>query len=557
MRQWLKGMLAGVAALAAVAGMASTAGAAICGDLSGNGAVTTGDATILLQVVGGVHPNPASLCGGLGALQCGDLNANGSLDPADVTILLRTINGLPTTFAPCTGVGTVVACGATLPNTITSNRQIQKCGGCDTACSAFVNGTTFVNAGVTLSVQAGATVCGVKGAATPSVLVFQRDAKINAPGLPCEPIVFTSDQAPGARGISDWGGLVFNGRAPVNCVVGGVGINACLSEGLSGVEFGGTDPNDSSGILRYARIEFSGIELSADNELNVLTQNGLGRGTQFDHIQASNGFDDGFEWFGGTIREKFLVSTGNADDNLDTQIGYTGANQFALVIQRAGAVQAGGGHGGYEWDNNENAENGLPRNAPIFCNGTVIGAKAQGDATAGRVGALLRRGTAGIIANNIIMDWPGGGVELNGSNAATQACTTGALDIRDTLFFSNGAAGDLAATGSGNGGTCTGDIWYDTILTGHGVDPATSPNAGTNPGITTGAYPVAITNQFVPAAAIPALNAPDCKTLQSDFFDTAAYKGAFVPGGGAAANWLNSCPAPAAGQCQWISFATN
>ena len=68
--------------------------------------------------------------------------------------------------------------------------------------------------------------------------------------------------------------LVLNGRAPVNCPA------ASASPRVSRASpFGGNDANDTSGLLRFVRIEFSGIELSPDNELNILTMNGVGRGT--------------------------------------------------------------------------------------------------------------------------------------------------------------------------------------------------------------------------------------------------------------------------------------
>ena len=87
-----------------------------------------------------------------------------------------------------------------------------------------------------------------------------------------QPIVFTSDQAVGQRGRGDWGGLIINGRAPLN-LPGGVGVG----EGDTGI-YGGNDPNDNSGILRFVRVEFAGIEFSPDNELNGIAFQGVGRG---------------------------------------------------------------------------------------------------------------------------------------------------------------------------------------------------------------------------------------------------------------------------------------
>jgi hypothetical protein len=564
MRHWWKRMLFGAAALAFVAG-ASPVAAATCGDLNNSfpnpnnpdpipDGLSVADAQLLLQVVTGTHPSPGTLCGGLGAAQCGDLNASGGNPTiADLVILLNLIAGNPTLFPPCTGVQSTLACGGTLSGTITSNVRVQKCGGCQSSCSAFIDGTTFVQGGVTLSFDAGATVCGrqVSGDGTPSVLVFLRDSKINAPGTPCMPIVFTSDAAENAKAPGQWGGIVFNGRAPVNCPGG-----ECLAEGLSSVAFGGGNANDSSGLMRFVRSEFGGFVLSPDNETNAITFNGVGRGSSFNNLQAHYGTDDGLEWFGGTLRSQFLVATGNQDDQLDWQLGYTGANQFGLIHVNAATLPAGGGLVGYEADNNENGLENTPRSNPVFCNVTAIGTKAQGDATAGRVGALLRRGTAGTLANQIIMDFPGGGVQLPDASTAAQACTSGALRIQSSLFFNNGPTGVEHATGSG-GPACTADVWYDSILSGLGVLPNANPGAGPNPGIVTGAFPTSVpVTDYIPTNTTDTA-APDCQALQPDFFTSAAYQGAFLPGGTSAANWLISCPAPGAGECNWVEFDGN
>src|SRR5262249_59856017 len=115
-----------------------------------------------------------------------------------------------------------------------------------------------------------------------SALVFLRGSKINAAGTAEQPIMMTSsnhvDQNDGQ--IGDWGGLTINGAAPTNCPSG-----ECLADGLVGVPFGGTDPDDSSGIVEYVRIEFAGKEVAPDSNLRAITLNGVGRGTIYDHVQ--------------------------------------------------------------------------------------------------------------------------------------------------------------------------------------------------------------------------------------------------------------------------------
>ena len=77
-----------------------------------------------------------------------------------------------------------------------------------------LRGTVFIEAPARLIIEPGTTVVGEL--ATRGTLVIDRGAQIIAEGTREQPIVFTSDQAVGQRGRGDWGGLIINGRAPVN-----------------------------------------------------------------------------------------------------------------------------------------------------------------------------------------------------------------------------------------------------------------------------------------------------------------------------------------------------
>jgi hypothetical protein len=324
------------------------------------------------------------------------------------------------------------------------------------------------------------------------------------------------------------------------------------------VPFGGTNPNDSSGLLRFVRVEFSGIELSTDNELNILTQNGLGRGTTIDHVQGNVGFDDCLEWFGGTVNEKFMVGSGCGDDIFDWQLGTVGSFQYGLGIQRQTFLQAGNGNNGFEADNNENGFDLLPRSNPKFCNFTMIGTRGQPGATGG-FGALLRRGTAGKIKNSVLMNFNSGGMALRDDPTAAQACVNSTtlkttepfLSVEDTILFNNGAAGDTQITDALASPTCTGAQWYDMLHTSRGVDPARGAgNVGPDPGISS-TYPTdPASGQFIPTAGSPLAThaAADCHAVDP-FLDTTNYLGGFAPNG---TNWLFPTP----GSC-WISFAQN
>ena len=294
MRNQWKCLVLGLGALL-VFGTARMASAATCGDLNNDGQVRISDALLLLQVVSGANDG-STLCGGAGVTQCGDMNQDGGITIADVVIMLNYLAGNQTLFPICTGAGLTVACtgplpagapaGATGSFTVSGNLTTSQVWP-PFPCVIYVDGTTFIQPGVVITVKPGGVVLGKKATSTPSALVFLRGSKINAAGTPDKPIYMGSDQPVGQRGISDWGGLSINGKAPVNCPGG-----ECLAEGLTGVPFGGTDPNDNSGVIRYLRLEYSGRELTVDNELDMTDLNGVGKATVYEHIDDNIGFDD-------------------------------------------------------------------------------------------------------------------------------------------------------------------------------------------------------------------------------------------------------------------------
>jgi hypothetical protein len=563
-----KAAVFGATALAAVAGSARIAGAAAgCGDLNGDGNRTIADAVRLQRAL--FVPNPAD-CGGSGSASCGDVNpSSAGLGVDDAVVLEASLNNKPTLFSLCTGVGTT-PCTANPGNgpggeswttrtvktgTIGANEHWIA------GCRVDIDGLVFVASGVTVTIDPGALVVGKNppspGAGGPtnvSALIFLRGSKINAVANPGAPVLMTSsshvDANNGAPG--DWGGLTINGAAPVNCPSG-----ECLAEGLVGVPFGGANPGDSSGQVEYLRVEFSGRELTPDNELNVITLNGVGSGTIWDHTQANIGFDDCHEWFGGTVNGKFLVSSGCGDDLHDTQLGTVGKFQYYLGVYFNPVMQNAGNHG-FEWDDNENGFDLLPRNAPKVCNATMVGTRLQANTVGENQerGTNLRRGTAGIITNTIWEHFRNAGLLVSDNATAAQACPPGPMGllVEHSLLFDNGNDSGGPVQVSGNWTVpCTPAAWYATLPAVDPANPATNGSDPLTPIIYGTGVPNAQTdlNQFIPAGPAPGTaNQPlvntlalDCKTIDP-FFDTTNYVGAFRPDD-PAGNWLTS---------PWISF---
>jgi hypothetical protein len=287
----------------------------------------------------------------------------------------------------------------------------------------LLNGAVFVRAGATLTILPGTTIKGQDR----SFLVIERGAKIMAEGTPTAPIVFTSAAAPGTRTPQDWGGLWINGRAPIN-VPGGEDLGEA---GLTGT-YGGNDPDDSSGVIRYVRIEFAGFPVAPDRELNNFTLAGVGAGTIVDHVHVNRGADDGIEFFGGTVNVKYILITGPGDDGFDWQTGYTGKAQF-IVFQQDGEVDPSADRG-IEADNNENNNLFTPVSNPIVYNATFVGDSRPG--VGGAAGIVLRRGTNAQLRNVIVTGFKRAGIDVQGS-VSQGLLTGGQLTVANSIFFGN------------------------------------------------------------------------------------------------------------------------
>jgi hypothetical protein len=361
----------------------------------------------------------------------------------------------------------------------------------------------------TLTIEPGTTVFGENS--TRGMLVIRRSSKINAAGTAADPIVFTSSKNPGSRARGDWGGLIINGRAPINnCADAEATVCEQFGEGGTGF-FGGDDPNDDSGVLEYVRVEFAGTLISPDNELNGIAFQAVGRNTTIDFIQVHMNADDGVEFFGGTAEWKHIVVTGVGDDSLDWTDGWTGKGQYFVAQQYEDS-----GDNGIEADNNGENNDATPRSKPILSNLTLIGSPAS---TASDFGALLREGTAGEIHASLFTGFNAACLSM--AQAATlQQAASGELMMASSLvdcdvsfetdddngevttpniaaFFA--AAGDnvedladleqpfdavapnfvpKASSAARTGGVTPSDAFFDAVTFRGGVDPADDWTAG-------------------------------------------------------------------------------
>lgn len=168
-----------------------------------------------------------------------------------------------------------------------------------------------------------------------SFLLIGQNARIDARGVPYEPIHFTSwrdhpDNLDSPE-AGDWGGVIILGKAPVS---GKENLEFCSyrnNEEDDRCSFGGNQPDHSSGIFKFVRIEYAGKIMGENEEVNGLTLAGVGNRTIIEYISIGHVIDDCYEFFGGTVNANHLVCEDPADDAFDFENGYNGSLSFLLM----------------------------------------------------------------------------------------------------------------------------------------------------------------------------------------------------------------------------------
>ena len=398
----------------------------------------------------------------------------------------------------------------------------------------LLKNNVFVTNNAVLTIQPGTIIKGDKS--TKGALIITRGAKIMAEGTAEKPIVFTSNVSVGGRDKGDWGGLVLLGKAPNN---GGTSVSIeGVSDATDKAKHGGNEAADNSGILKYVRIEYAGISLGPDNEINGLTLGSVGSGTVIDYVSVYRSGDDAFEFFGGTVNAKHLVSIATWDDDLDTDNGYSGKIQFA-VVQRLASTADVSGSNAFESDNNSDGTPATPQTSAAFANITVLGPKENSGFTAINAnyqhGAQIRRNSAISINNSVFAGYTEGVFydderpKAGGPNSSAALVSGASVFINNLLYGCNSRGNQIKAYTPGALAIITPLLSapinaYDPSLYAAAVytdpykfSPSVAPSARAG------------VPNFTQIAGSPALTGAvwtDAK-FNDAFFEKVAYKGAF------------------------------
>lgn len=265
----------------------------------------------------------------------------------------------------------------------------------------LLSGDYIVETGATLTIPAGVTIVAQADDDKVDYILVQQGAKIMAEGTAENPIVMTATK----KEAGAWGGIHICGKAHSN-VEGGTGKSE-----IGDATYGGSDDADNSGVLKYVRIEYSGYAFDSEHEANGFTFYGVGNGTTIEYCQAYKGSDDGFEFFGGSVNVKHVVSVSCSDDSFDWTEGWNGYGQFMVAYQEAEETLGYDCDCLMECDNNGDNFGATPVAHPTLANLTLIGNGGS------KQGIRLRAGTQASIYNALIT---GKGMCLTTETAETE-----------------------------------------------------------------------------------------------------------------------------------------
>lgn len=225
-----------------------------------------------------------------------------------------------------------------------------------------IEGCIHVTSGYTLTIPASTVVLFEK--ASSAGLIVDKGAYLNIQGGPGMEVVFTSDQKPNFRSPGDYAGLIINGQATNNFP-----SNVMITENRNcNVDAGGNNDDDSSGVIKYLRIEYPGYVTFAS----------VGRKTVLENIQVSYSENNAFQFWGGVPQARELVALNAKINDFEFNYGNRAKIQsvLGLRLDPAANYATTPNSNGILIANNDDLVNGYagsPETRPILDKFTLIG----------------------------------------------------------------------------------------------------------------------------------------------------------------------------------------
>lgn len=221
------------------------------------------------------------------------------------------------TYTKFSGVGTCgngiqdrgevgIDCGGDCTNTCTNIRYLEgeifRRWSLNPYYQYVVTGPFIIRDKASLEIPAGTRL--KVQADTGAYIAVMQGGSIFAWGTAKQPITITSN-APNPK-PGDWGGLIICGQAPID-------DTAPQLSPLGYYFFGGDQQFDSSGYLKYVKIEYAGATYDSLQNFNALSFYGTGAYTSVDHLWIDKSLGTGVEINGGTMPLSALYVAAGTD----------------------------------------------------------------------------------------------------------------------------------------------------------------------------------------------------------------------------------------------------
>ncbi len=290
-----------------------------------------------------------------------------------------------------------------------------------------IQNSVTVESGATLTIEAGTLI---RASGTDASIIVEKGGRIVANGRRESPVVMTCDEHVGYRAPGCWGGLIIRGIAPVGTA------SVSDSDSMADAEpaYGGNDPNDSSGVLRFLRVEFAGAAAEgAAKRPPAVGLYGAGSGTVIEHVQVHEAAGDGIAFRGGTAWCLSCVSSGAGGNALDWAQGWSGSVQHVYIHQDAQgehAIHASGAGG------SSSTQQGI---SPKVYNATLVGYRPIEMETSTSVGIVVRDSGELFARNVLVTGFSGGALQVVGEGTAAPFIS-GESSIKNAIAFESGGS---------------------------------------------------------------------------------------------------------------------
>ena len=216
-------------------------------------------------------------------------------------------------------------------------------------------------------------------------------------------------------------------------VYGLVADDAVARATYSGGIYGGNDPLDNSGCIRFCRFSFGGFVASPNNEINGVTYGAVGSATVSEYLEVFGNADDDYEMFAGYNNLKYCAANFGGDDCFDTDQGYRGKGQFLSILQNntrsanADTARRAGNIGDNLTENDGNESPNSISNASYpgteftYFNMTAIGVgyNCKGTFPIDRAGPNFKDNSGGKILNSVFVESPGGAIQDQATSSSS------------------------------------------------------------------------------------------------------------------------------------------